>query len=492
MSQKCPLCKLAIARASQLCPKCGSLEGISDDDAMLKAPARGGKTFGFDWGCGLVAPHVRAPVPAIQRALLAANVDSTSSVIDLGCGDGTVCFEAAKLGATVVGVDLDEKLIDDAKRKLASNKCFRSGALTFRVQDLKLTKLGEFSHICMFLLPSTLGDKWLGNSMLLEIERGATIISFLWPIPELERNGKVVKMRHKTDCSSESGGMSMPYHVYKGVLNFSHISKSSGALLIDSLGTISPETFQKIGSEAASSAFLNKCDSDEGISALIKHDDASHRLLGTLICCTKLEKLLRRIAGDTKMLFASILDSPQVSAIFGTPFVSLLKHILLPKGLNLRNILWHGHMSAERLDPRTSCALLSIFRGAEHEFNARDSTPIPIDCLTMDALEEVFQSVILPRIDAEKLVGISDCILSTPSIMESVFCAQKCFVPADRINTLKTAVEMLRQGAESYFLTLLVVCLEHSLRLWYAKVNKMPSAAIPQDGEYFVTLDGWG
>ena len=39
-------------------------------------------------------------------------------VLDLGCGPGLFAVEAAKKGASVVGIDADQKMIDAAKAKV--------------------------------------------------------------------------------------------------------------------------------------------------------------------------------------------------------------------------------------------------------------------------------------------------------------------------------------------------------------------------------------
>ena len=71
--------------------------------------------------------EARALTPARRRrwqGLLSAHVDRTaiSLVVDLGCGTGRFSeMLAAELDAQVIGVDPSEKMIDQARRKLATS-----------------------------------------------------------------------------------------------------------------------------------------------------------------------------------------------------------------------------------------------------------------------------------------------------------------------------------------------------------------------------------
>ena len=57
-------------------------------------------------------------------------------VLDLGCGHGAMSIDAARSGATVLGVDLDAARIDFAKRNVVENYPELSNRVEFRVVDL--------------------------------------------------------------------------------------------------------------------------------------------------------------------------------------------------------------------------------------------------------------------------------------------------------------------------------------------------------------------
>jgi SAM-dependent methyltransferase len=58
---------------------------------------------------------------SVEVALDLANLRRGERFVDLGCGDGQVLVAAAKRGARVVGIEIDEGLADQARETLAAN-----------------------------------------------------------------------------------------------------------------------------------------------------------------------------------------------------------------------------------------------------------------------------------------------------------------------------------------------------------------------------------
>jgi len=174
---RCPICG-ASPVLDETCPAtCGSLEGLLQSDVE-----RGGRTFGFDWANGFVAPFVGIDHQTANDALLAARVSKIDKVVDLGCGDGRVCIAAVySMGADATGFDLDEVLIKKAKSLAAEIPSEKKPK--FCVKDLFQVELNEYSVICMFLLPETM-DR-LVPRLLVELSKKSRIISFGWPVPGL-------------------------------------------------------------------------------------------------------------------------------------------------------------------------------------------------------------------------------------------------------------------------------------------------------------------
>src|SRR5688572_22622678 len=89
------------------------------------------QTWGWDDG---TVPYVQTPMEIVERMLRMAEVKKGDHLIDLGSGDGRIVIEAAKRGASGLGVDIDGNLV-----KLATDNARKAGVgdkAQFRVMDL--------------------------------------------------------------------------------------------------------------------------------------------------------------------------------------------------------------------------------------------------------------------------------------------------------------------------------------------------------------------
>jgi Cyclopropane fatty acid synthase and related methyltransferases len=64
-----------------------------------------------------LAPFDRTPKEVARKMLSEAHVRPGYWVFDIGCGDGSILVEAAKMGAFAVGVELERELAKLAKKK---------------------------------------------------------------------------------------------------------------------------------------------------------------------------------------------------------------------------------------------------------------------------------------------------------------------------------------------------------------------------------------
>lgn len=74
-------------------------------------------TQGVDW-VDHAAIFEAALAPFADAVLQAADIGSDARVLDIGCGSGTLLQRAAALGATPVGVDISEPMVDAARRRV--------------------------------------------------------------------------------------------------------------------------------------------------------------------------------------------------------------------------------------------------------------------------------------------------------------------------------------------------------------------------------------
>ena len=107
------------------------------------------QTWGWDDG---TVPYVQTPMEIVERMLRMAEVKKGDHLIDLGSGDGRIVIEAAKRGATGLGVDLDGNLV-----KLATQNAAKAGVADkaqFRVMDLFDVDLAPATVVAFYLLPN--------------------------------------------------------------------------------------------------------------------------------------------------------------------------------------------------------------------------------------------------------------------------------------------------------------------------------------------------
>jgi SAM-dependent methyltransferase len=118
--------------------------------------------------------YVPTTEPAVQAMLKLAAVKNTDIVYDLGCGDGRIVIAAAKMyGARGVGIDIDPKLILDAKgnARIAGVEHL----VRFEENDLFQADIREATVVTLFLL-SSLNLK-LRPKLLQDLAPGSRIVS---------------------------------------------------------------------------------------------------------------------------------------------------------------------------------------------------------------------------------------------------------------------------------------------------------------------------
>ncbi|MGH8668092.1 MAG: SAM-dependent methyltransferase [Burkholderiales bacterium] len=138
---------------------------------LLIAVALPAQAQSWGWDDGSV-PYVQTPMEIVERMLRMAEVGKGDHVIDLGSGDGRIIIEAAKRGATGMGVDLDASLV-----KLATENAAAAGVadkVVFRTLDLFEADLSPASVVTMYLLPD-FNAKLLPR--LLKLKPGTRIVS---------------------------------------------------------------------------------------------------------------------------------------------------------------------------------------------------------------------------------------------------------------------------------------------------------------------------
>jgi SAM-dependent methyltransferase len=119
-------------------------------------------------------PFVPTTEEAVQAMLKLANVKSTDTVYDLGCGDGRIVISAAKnMGAHGVGIDIDPVRIKEAKANAA--KASVEKLVRFEEKDLFEADIHQATVVTIFLLPTV--NLKLRPKLLKELKPGTRLVS---------------------------------------------------------------------------------------------------------------------------------------------------------------------------------------------------------------------------------------------------------------------------------------------------------------------------
>ncbi len=121
-------------------------------------------------------PDVRyepSPSEVVRTMVQIADVRPGDVVYDLGCGDGRVVIEAAKLGARGVGVDIDPERVREARANA------RAAGVEDRVEiregDLFETDVSQASVVMLFLQRDL--NLRLRPRLLAQLQPGARVVS---------------------------------------------------------------------------------------------------------------------------------------------------------------------------------------------------------------------------------------------------------------------------------------------------------------------------
>lgn len=130
-------------------------------------------TLGFFTG----APYAPTPKKIIHQALKLAKVNRGDVVYDLGAGDGRVLIEAANMGATAVGWELNPflyLLIYCRIQKLNTKA-------EIHLADFWSQDLSNATVVFAFILPQYMGR--LEKKLFKKVKPGTKVITYLASLP---------------------------------------------------------------------------------------------------------------------------------------------------------------------------------------------------------------------------------------------------------------------------------------------------------------------
>lgn len=103
-------------------------------------------------------PFVPTPIEVVDKMLEMAQIQKNDVVYDLGSGDGRVVIRAAKkYGARGVGIEMDQTLLDKARKSAEVEGV--SHLVEFRAEDALKTDLSPATVVTLYMLP------WFNETM---------------------------------------------------------------------------------------------------------------------------------------------------------------------------------------------------------------------------------------------------------------------------------------------------------------------------------------
>ncbi len=127
------------------------------------------------------APWVPTRRADVDRLIGLCHLKPGQTFYELGCGDARVCCEVAKrTGARAVGVELSLLLYLAARLRV-----WLGGHQRVRIffGDARKADLSQAQVIYLFLMPKV--NALLAPTLAHEVEGGAMVVSYVWPIPGL-------------------------------------------------------------------------------------------------------------------------------------------------------------------------------------------------------------------------------------------------------------------------------------------------------------------
>lgn len=125
-------------------------------------------------------PYVPTPPEVVEAMLTLARLRAGEQLVDLGSGDGRIVLAAAKRGAQARGVELDNELVDRARRRAEFEQLQQRAR--FVRGDLFAESLRDAQVVTLYLLPAV--NARLRPKLLTELKAGSRVVSHAFDMGE--------------------------------------------------------------------------------------------------------------------------------------------------------------------------------------------------------------------------------------------------------------------------------------------------------------------
>lgn len=212
-------------------------------------------------------------------------------------------------------------------------------------------------------------------------------------------------------------------------------------------------------------------------------------LIATLLSLNMVESSIRNLTDDTHgraPLLKDMIEKIENSSDVGIPIalVPILRTLLLPSGINLRNLLWHGFLPGIK----THWLALSIVLTLSMD-DLRNPSYSPCD-FPEDNVDGLNVMRTFPKL--AKILDHGRSILSSPELKAKfeTRVLESSFIPSTHKDLCRVCFNYTHSPV--IFSSVCAPMIEHALRLLWCIVNERTDDCIAKDGAYYVTLDGHG
>uniref|UniRef100_A0A8C2QSV4 DUF4209 domain-containing protein n=1 Tax=Capra hircus TaxID=9925 RepID=A0A8C2QSV4_CAPHI len=199
----------------------------------------------------------------------------------------------------------------------------------------------------------------------------------------------------------------------------------------------------------------------------------------------KLTSSLERALGDVYLLIGKdcpfllrdLLASEELAQVFGQPVMDVLKVFVgSPRGLNLRNVLWHGFAAPQEVPPKYCSMMVLLTAGLGQLLKGflqqTNFTLAHRPFVTLTSIEDL---IVFPDVTSEVL-----------SVLEEVM-KKSTFILKTMLPYWEVALTKLKSHRFADCAILLLVQLETGLRKAFAEVNECPKRLLTAESTALYT-----
>ncbi|XP_070652684.1 endoplasmic reticulum membrane-associated RNA degradation protein isoform X7 [Bos indicus] len=199
----------------------------------------------------------------------------------------------------------------------------------------------------------------------------------------------------------------------------------------------------------------------------------------------KLSSCLERALGDVYLLIGKdcpfllrdLLASEELAQVFGQPVMDVLKVFVgSPRGLNLRNVLWHGFAAPQEVPPKYCSMMVLLTAGLGQLLTGflqqTNFTLAHRPFVTLTSLEDL---IVFPDVTSEVL-----------SVLEEVM-KKSTFILKIMLPYWEVALTKLKSHRFADCAILLLMQLETGLRRVFAEVNECPKRLLTAESTVLYT-----